>query len=139
MSIDLKVESITCARGGFEAVAIQDRDAAPPVMDQLARLQAAGGGCDTDSAYAEHERKKLLCHIKRVRLCAILGHQQPSREPFLDDMKTCARGSLCELTEKDRYISVQKRLQRRKVFEMAPECRGVRTPGRTRTLGQSAQ
>ena len=50
--IGVYVGSIACACSGFEALAIEDYHIAPPVTDQLARLQYAGGIGDADTAYA---------------------------------------------------------------------------------------
>src|SRR5207253_9642258 len=75
------------AGSGLESTPVQNGDIAAAVMDQVAPLQGARRLGDADSADAKHEGQVFLRDLEVVRVGAILGHQQPARQPRFDHVE----------------------------------------------------
>ncbi len=89
------------AGGGPESAPVENRDIAAAVSNQPPLLQRARRVGDADSTDAKHQGKELVRDVERVRMGAILGHQQPLGEPRLDDVEARARRRLGELSQTD--------------------------------------
>jgi hypothetical protein len=82
------VSSVTAACCGFQSLSIEDRDLSTSVVNDSAPLKCHCCGRDSDSPYAKHVRHQLVCHAKSVLMCAVVGHQQPTREALIQIMKS---------------------------------------------------
>ena len=85
---------ITLAGGLLQPLAVDDPDDAPPVADQLGRLQGAGDDRHRLAAHAEHLRHELLRQRKRVGPCPVVRHQQPSAQPLFHRVQGVAGDEL---------------------------------------------
>ena len=63
--------------------------------------------------------------MKRVRVRAILGHEQPAGEAGFNHMEAGAGRRLRELRQLDEGVAVHPAFERRPVFELAGEARGI--------------
>src|SRR5664279_970757 len=89
--IALPVRCIATARCGFEARAVEDRQLAAPVPDELGALQGGRGAGDANPAHAEHVGEELMRHAERVAAGPVVAHQQPARQARADLVKAQAR------------------------------------------------
>ena len=87
IEISLSICRVTAARGALETAAIEYGDVPALIFDQAQTLERAGGRGDADATYAKHVRQKFVCDMKRVRVSAILTHQQPACEALLNLME----------------------------------------------------
>jgi hypothetical protein len=72
------------APAGSGSGPIKDGDAAVPVIDGPNSLQGARREGDTGTAHGKHHREEFLGKRQHVRFGAVMRHQQPTREPFLE-------------------------------------------------------
>jgi hypothetical protein len=76
-----------CAR---EALPIKDRDLPPAARNQAATFQLAGSNRNSWPLDTEHLGKQVLSDQERVIIAAVTHHEQPTREPLLDAVRTVA-------------------------------------------------
>ena len=79
--------------------AIEDREVAAAVADELAPLQRGRGAGDAHTPDAEHVREEFVRDVELAGVGAIAGHQQPARQARFDEVKSRARGGLHELRQ----------------------------------------
>ena len=65
----------------LETFAVHDFDRAADVADQLPPLQRARGDRDRTPAHAEHVAEILVREMQAIRVRAIVGHEEPARQP----------------------------------------------------------
>ena len=97
----------------LETRAVQHRDDAAAVADQLALLQRLRRPGDPDASHPEHVSEELLRHAKAIGFDAVVGHQEPASEAPLNHVKTIARGGLRDLGHQGVNVAVQFSPQRR--------------------------
>jgi hypothetical protein len=88
IEISRHIRRVTAARRGLETAAVEYGDVPALIFDQAETLKRAGGAGNADATYAKHVCQKFVCDMKRVRVSAILSHQQPACEALLDLMET---------------------------------------------------
>jgi hypothetical protein len=130
---------IASTGGRFESVPIKNFQLTPTVSDEFALLQDARGSGDPYASHAKHIGEKFMGDVKLVGVDPIAGHQQPSRQPRLNEMVAGARRGPGELTQQNVHVAVQAAPQRRAAFELMRKVRGVDAPGPAGALHKSAQ
>ena len=90
---------VTPARRVLEALTIQDVHMPVRVANQPLRLQRAGDEADGRPLHTQHHRQEFVTQTKLLEAHAIVGHQQPSRAPFVDGMQCVARRRLHHLRD----------------------------------------
>src|SRR5579871_241668 len=85
------LDGIAGARGGFEALAVEDMDLAAAIADELPALQVRRGHRDTAPAYTEHIGEKLMREVEMIGMRAVVRHQQPASQTWRELVKAHAR------------------------------------------------
>ena len=112
---------------------------APVVGDEALALQAAGGGGDAHPAHPEQVSQILVGDMKAGGVRAVLGHQQPARQPWANGVEAvacCQAGALCH---QHIQIPVDALLQCGAVLEQSAKRIGRHPPGMPRTLHHGMQ
>jgi hypothetical protein len=98
--IEIRIERfrnlIAIAGCRFKILAIEDPHSAPLIFDQATALQCACNQGNGRAPRAQHHSEELLREVQNVGLGSILGHQQPSGEPFFMLVEPIASGKLAK-------------------------------------------
>ena len=73
-----------------EALPIKDRDLPSAALNQTVTFQIAGSNRDGWPLNTQHLGKQALSDQQRVIVAAITHHEQPTREPLLEAVRTVA-------------------------------------------------
>ena len=82
---------ITFTRCLHEARPIKDRDLPPAALNQSSTLQLSGGIRDGWPLDTQHFGEQVLSDRQYVIIVAVTHHEQPTRQPFLEAVRTVAR------------------------------------------------
>ena len=81
---------ITFTRFFEEALPIEDRDLPPAALDQTRAFQLFGSIRDGWPLDTQHLGEKALGDLQGVLVSAVTHHEQPTRQPLLEAMRTVA-------------------------------------------------
>src|SRR5579864_2779558 len=90
-------KTVALAGARLESLAIEHPDRTSRVFNYLVLVQHACGGGDAAAIRAEHGGQEIVRHGQKTGLNAILGHEQPARETFIDFVEAVAGGRLGDL------------------------------------------
>src|SRR5580698_2573215 len=82
---------IAFARCLGEALPIQYRDLPSATFDQTGMLQLLGSIADAWPLHTQHVGEQVLSDGERVTVTAVTHHQQPTRQPLFEAVRTVAR------------------------------------------------
>src|SRR5271169_6464580 len=108
-------------------------------MDQLARLQYAGGLRDADASNAEHVGEHLVRRTEFIRMRAVSSHEQTTGKPLLDQVKPGACGSARQQAHPHLQVTMQPAAKSRAPSELATERRTAQSPRKARALNDRTQ
>src|ERR1700683_4354901 len=97
---------IAFARCPGEALPIQYRDLPSATFDQTGTLQLLGSIADARPLHTQHVGEQVLSDRERVAVTAVTHHQQPTRQPLLEAVRTVAPDRNHDLLEKGLDVSV---------------------------------
>lgn len=100
-------DCVALARELLEFLAVYNFYSAARVPDYLLSLQDAGSNRHTRPIRAQHDREEIVCDRHDIGVDSVLGHQQPSRQAFLDLVMSIASGSLGYLYLQSSGITAQ--------------------------------
>jgi hypothetical protein len=75
--------AVALARGRLETRAVEDGDPATGIGNRASLLEDGGGHRHAGPPDPEHHREKLLGQRQGIAGGAVMGHQQPARQPLL--------------------------------------------------------
>src|SRR5438309_3621463 len=87
-SVNGFVGLITPARCRFESTTIQNGDIATAVAEKVPSPQVLRGYRDARAAHTQHPREELVRDMEGLGMRPVLGREEPSREPRLDDVES---------------------------------------------------
>ena len=102
----LSNQLITFTRCLREALPIKYRDLPSAGLDQARTFQLADGIRDGWPMDTQHFGEQVLCDRQRVIVTAVTHHQQSTRQPLLEAVRTVARYGHHDLFEKGLDVSV---------------------------------
>ena len=105
-------EPIGVARELFQASPVADENAATGGADQLASFKVLQGERDSWPPRAEHDRHELVRHNQFIGFDAIMGHQNPARQPCLHAIARVRVSCLADLHHERVDVAQQDRAQR---------------------------
>ena len=97
---------ITFARCLGEALPIKYRDLPSAGLDQTRTFQLADSIRDGWPMDTQHFGEQVLCDRQRVIVTAVTHHEQSTRQPLLEAVRTVARYGHHDLFEKGLDVSV---------------------------------
>src|SRR5271170_3824890 len=97
---------ITFTRCLGEALPIKDRDLPSAALDQTGTFELPGSVRDCWPLDTQHFGKQALGDRERVTVTAVTHHEQPTRQPLLEAVRTIARDRHHDLFEKCPDVSV---------------------------------
>ena len=97
---------IAFARCLGEALPIKYRDLPSAAFNQAGSFQLLGGIADAWPLHTEHFGEQVLSNGERVAVTAVTHHEQPTRQPLLEAVRTVARDRNHDLFEKGLDVSV---------------------------------
>ncbi len=103
--------AVTLARRILEPGTVHHRDVAPPVCDETRFLESPHRDRHSRPPYAEHRRQEFLRQIEAVAADTIMRHEQPTRAPLLDHVKTIARRRLRNGLEHELAVAVEQAIK----------------------------
>src|ERR1700676_3989877 len=98
---------ITLARCLGEALPIKYRDLPSAAFNQTGMFQLLGGIADAWPLHTQHFGEQILGDGERVAVAAVAHHEQPTRQPLLEAVRTVARDRNHDLLEKGLGVGVQ--------------------------------
>src|SRR3981081_930622 len=75
------VSRVTPASSGFQAAAVEDRERAAAVADQLAPAQRTGGSSNACTAHAQHEGEEFVRDLELIGVGSITPSPTPQAKP----------------------------------------------------------
>src|ERR1019366_2610260 len=97
---------ITFTRSRHEALPIKYRDLPSAARNQTGTFQLLGGIRDAWPLDAQHFGEQALRDLQCVIVVAVTHHEQPTRQPLLEAVRTVARYRHHDLFEKGLTVSV---------------------------------
>src|SRR5580704_17443930 len=91
-----------------EARPIEDRDLASAMFDQTGVFELPDGICDGWPLDTQHFGEQALGDRERVTVTAVTHHQQPTRQPLHEAVRTVARDRHHDLFKKGLGVSLHK-------------------------------
>jgi hypothetical protein len=99
---------IALTRRPYETLPIKYRDLLSAALNQACTFQLSGGIRDGWSLYTQHLGKQVLVDLQCVLVTAVTHHEQPTRQPLLEAVRTIACYGHHDLLEKGLDVSVHK-------------------------------
>ena len=104
---------ITFARCLRKAPPVNYPDLPPAAFDQTGTFELAGGIRDGWPLDTQHFGEQALSDRERVTVTAVTHHEQPTRQPLPEAVRTVARDRHHDLFEKGLDVSVHETSERR--------------------------
>ena len=92
-------DAVALARGGFQALSLEDADSSVAARDQALALERPEHDRDSRAMHTKHHRKKFLFEQEGIVINAIVRLQQPSAAPLGHVVQRVARGALHDLQQ----------------------------------------
>ena len=102
---------ITFARCRREAPSIKYRDLPSAMFDQTGTFKLPDGIRDGWPLDTQHFGEQALSDRERVTVITVTHHQEPTRQPLLEAVRTVARDRHHDLFEKGLDVSVHETLE----------------------------
>ena len=96
---------IALARCLYESLPIEYRDLLSAALNQACTFQLSGGIRDGWSLDTQHFGQQVLGDLQCILVTAVTHHEQPTRQPLLEAVRTIARYRHHDLLEKGLYVS----------------------------------
>ena len=102
---------VTFARGRHQTLPINYRDLSPAASNQTGAFQLVGSFGDGWPLDAQHFGEQALRDPQCFIITAVMHHEQPTRQPLLEPVRTVARYRHKDLLKKGLDISVHETLE----------------------------
>ena len=130
---------VALAGCGLEPAAGLDGYIPARIMNESFLLKHARGNGNCTPSHAEHVGEELVREVEMIRVCAVMGHQQPAHQTCLDIVEPGAGDCLGQLRHRHVQVSIEYADQAGTVAQSAPELRYGHSQCRPRPLHYGAQ
>src|SRR2546421_9095710 len=109
----LSDQLITFTRRLHQGLPIKDRDLPSAAFNQAGAFQLPGGIRDGRPLNTQHFGEQVLSDRQCIIVSAVTHHEEPTRQPLLEAVRTVARDRYHHLFEKSVNVSVHQTSERR--------------------------